>query len=248
MLKLITACLALTVLALPAQAGTVEEALNNPGRLAKDLERDQRDKPAEIIALLNIKAGDRVADIFGGSGYYSEIVSQVVGPDGEVLLHNNQAYLKYVSKDMQARFGEREVPGVVRHDREPADLGLGESTLDAVIIIMSYHDLYYTEEGWPPIDRQNFMGQIVTALKAGGRFLIVDHQAAEGAGMTAVQSLHRIEASVALKDIESVGLEFVGGTDVLRNNKDDHSLHVFDPAIQGKTDRFVQVFEKPAIN
>ena len=248
MLKLITACLALSVLALPVQAGTVAEALSNPQRLTKDLERDQRDKPEAIIALLNIEPGDRVADIFGGSGYYSEIISQVVGPDGEVLLHNNQAYLEYVSKDMEARFGEREVTGVVRHDREPADLDLGENTLDAVIIIMSYHDLYYTEEGWPPIDRQHFMGQIVTALKPGGRFLVVDHQAAEGAGVTAVQTLHRIEASAAQKDIESMGLMYVGGTEVLRNSKDDHSLHVFDPAIQGKTDRFVQVFEKPLIN
>ncbi|MEP4146812.1 MAG: hypothetical protein ABJL54_06295 [Halioglobus sp.] len=246
MLKLITACLALSVLALPAQAGTVAEALSNPQRLAKDLERDQRDKPKDIIALLNIEPGDRVADIFGGSGYYSEIISQVVGPGGEVLLHNNQAYLEYVSKDMEARFGEREVTGVVRHDREPADLDLGENTLDAAIIIMSYHDLYYSEEGWPPIDRKDFMVQIITALKPGGRFLIVDHQAAEGAGVTVVQTLHRIEASAAQQDIESMGLVYVGGTDVLRNSEDDHSLHVFDPAIKGKTDRFVQVFEKPA--
>lgn len=246
MLKLITACMALLLMALPAQAGKVEEALNNPGRLAKDLERDQRDSPGDIIALLNLKAGDRVADIFGGSGYYSEIMAQVVGQDGVVLLHNNQAYLGYVAEDMKARFDKREAPVVVRHDREPADLDLGENTLDAAIIIMSYHDLYYSEEGWPPIDRLNFMEQIVSALKPGGRFLIVDHQAAEGAGVTAVQTLHRIEASAAQQDIELVGLVYVGGTDVLRNSEDDHSLHVFDPAIKGKTDRFVQVFEKPA--
>ncbi|MEH6587505.1 MAG: hypothetical protein V7720_13155 [Halioglobus sp.] len=245
MLKVITACLALTVLALPTKAGTVEEALGNSGRLAKDLERDQRDHPQDIIALLDIASGDRVADIFGGSGYYSEIMARVVGPDGVVLLHNNQAYLGYVAQDMKARFEGRDVPGVVRHDREPADLDLGENNLDAAIIIMSYHDLYYTEEGWPPIDRQNFMAQIVTALKPGGRFLIVDHQAAEGTGISAVQSLHRIEASVAQEDIESAGLIYVGGTEVLRNSEDDHSLHVFDDAIRGKTDRFVQVFAKP---
>lgn len=245
MLKLIAACLALAVLALPTQAGTVEEALGNSARLAKDLERDQRDHPQDILALLDITSGDRVADIFGGSGYYSEIMARVVGPDGAVLLHNNQAYLGYVAKDMKARFEGRDVSGVVRHDREPADLDLGESNLDAAIIIMSYHDLYYTEEGWPPIDRQDFMKQIVTALKPGGRFLIVDHQAAKGAGISAVQSLHRIEASVAQEDIESVGLVYLGGTEVLRNSEDDHSLHVFDDAIHGKTDRFVQVFAKP---
>lgn len=245
MLKLMITSLALALLALPVGADTVEEALNSAGRLAEDLERDKRDRPDIIIPLLQLVPGNRVADIFGGSGYYSEILARRLTPGGEVLLHNNQAYLNYVEEGMKARFEGRDVPGVLRHDREPADLDLGENSLDAAIIIMSYHDLYFSEEGWPPIDRADFMGQIVTALKPGGRFLIVDHQAAEGAGVSVVQSLHRIEASVAREDIEAAGLVYVGGTDALRNSDDDHSLNVFDAAIQGKTDRFVLVFEKP---
>ncbi len=39
MLKPITACMALLLLALPMQTASVTEALNNPQRLAKDLER-----------------------------------------------------------------------------------------------------------------------------------------------------------------------------------------------------------------
>ena len=245
MLKTVITALTLLVVAAPLKAASVAEAMAAPDRLPGDLERDERSKPAAIIELLNIGPGDRVADIFGGSGYYSELVARVVAPDGVVLLHNNQPYLNFASKGLEARFDGRTVAGVVRHDREPDDLDLGENTLDAAFIIMSYHDLYYSEEGWPAIDRADFMAQIVAALKPGGRFLIVDHQAAEGAGTSATQSLHRIEASVARRDIEATGLVYVGGTDVLRDADDDHSLNVFDKAIRGKTDRFVQVFEKP---
>ncbi|TGD74297.1 methyltransferase type 11 [Mangrovimicrobium sediminis] len=245
--SLAATALALAALApaLPCAAGTAEEAIHSPGRLQQDLERDAREQPAVIIDLLDIGPGDRVADIFGGAGYYSELLGRVVAPGGEVLLHNNQAYLQYAAAGLQRRFDGREVPNVVRHDREPADLGLGENRLDAALIIMSYHDLYFSEENWPAIDRADFMGQIVRALKPGGRFLIVDHQAAAGAGATVAHSLHRIEAATARRDIEATGLVYVGGTEVLRNPGDDHSLNVFDPAIRGRTDRFVQVYAKP---
>ena len=233
------------VLQMPAQAATVTEALANPDRLASDLERDKRSQPATIIALLDLKPGNRVADIFAGGGYYSEIIGQVVSPGGEVLMHNNNAYIAYVAKALEKRFDGREVAGVKRHDREVDKLDLGENNLDAAMIIMSYHDLYHTAEGWPAINVSQFMGQIVRALKPGGRFLVVDHAAATGTGSSSAQELHRIEESFARADIESYGLTFKASSDVLRNPDDDHSVVVFDPAIRAKTDRFVLVFEKP---
>ena len=236
----------LIALHLPAvQAGTVAEALTSPTRLASDLERDKRSHPAEILALLNLQSGDRVVDIFAGAGYYSEIIAQVVSPDGEVLMQNNNAYIAYVAKPLERRFEGRVVTGVKRHDREADNLDLGESNLDAAMIVMSYHDLYHTAKDWPAIDVSNFLGQIVRALKPGGRFLVVDHAAATGTGKSSAQELHRIEESFARTDIESYGLTFKASSNVLRNPSDDHSLMVFDPAIQGKTDRFVLVFEKP---
>ena len=235
----------LTMLHLPVQAATVNEALASPTRLTSDLERDKRSHPAEVLALLDLQPGERVADIFAGGGYYSEIIGQVVSPGGEVLMHNNNAYIAYVAKALEKRFDGREVAGVKRHDREVDKLDLGENNLDAAMIIMSYHDLYHTAEGWPAINVSQFMGQIVRALKPGGRFLVVDHAAATGTGSSSAQELHRIEESFARADIESYGLTFKASSDVLRNPDDDHSVVVFDPAIRAKTDRFVLVFEKP---
>jgi predicted methyltransferase len=236
---------AATAVTVCAQAETVAGALANPARMASDIARDERSRPAAVLALLDIKAGDRVADIFAGGGYYSEIIGQVVSPGGEVLMHNNKAYLSFVSEALTKRFEGRELPGVQRHDREIDNLDLGEGSLDAAMIIMSYHDLYHTADGWPAIDRADFMGQIVRALKPGGRFLIVDHNAAVGTGKDSAQELHRIEESFARQDVESYGLKYARSSDALRNSADDYTAVVFAPGVRGKTDRFVLVFEKP---
>ena len=227
------------------EKGVVEAAMAAQDRLAADLERDGREHPATILALLNIGPGSRVADIFAGGGYYSELIGRVVAPDGVVLMHNNKPYVEFAAKGIAERFEGREVVSVVRHDREPDDLDLGENILDAAMIVMSYHDLFYVDDSWPAIDADQFIDQIAAALKSGGRFLIVDHVAAAGSGNAAAQDLHRIDPAFARQHIESRGLRYIAGSDALRRPEDDHTLFVFDPEIRGKTDRFVQVYEKP---
>ena len=228
-------------------AATVEEAINKPGRLPGDLERDARSRPELVIPLLQLEPGDRVADIWAGGGYYSELLASVVGSEGEVLLINNEAYRQFAAKALAARLDGRQLDNVTLHNREAEDLDLGREQLDAAVIIMSYHDLYHVDEenGWRAIDPADFLGQIYTALKPGGRFLVVDHVAAPGSGKRDAQDLHRIDIEFAKHDISSRGFTLLASSDALRNPEDDHSVMVFDPAVRGRTDRFILVFAKP---
>ena len=227
-------------------AASVEDAMKRQDRLERDLLRDDRSHPEAVIPMLGLEEGDKVADIFGGGGYYSELLSFVVGPQGQVLLHNNAAYLQFVAAELKERFDGRGFSNITQHNHEPQDLNLGVEQLDAAFIIMSYHDLYHVAEGWPQIDGVHFLKQILDSLKPEGRFLIVDHVAAEGTGNVSAQDLHRIEPAFARKDIESIGFRYVDSNAALRNTSDDYTLTVFDPKVQGKTDRFIMVFEKPA--
>ncbi len=231
--------------ALQSFAGTVEQAINSPGRLPADIERDTRSRPDVVIPLLELEEGDRVADVFGGSGYYSELLAGVVGESGEVILQNNDAYAQFVGKALAARFDGRDPGNITRLTSEADDLKLGTG-LDAALIIMSYHDLFYddAENGWPQIDDVDFIAQIRAALKPGGRFLIVDHAAPAGTAAAATKSLHRIDEAYAIKRLSSQGFRLVGFSEALRNPGDNHSTLVFDASIRGKTDRFVLVFEK----
>src|SRR4249919_1772927 len=67
-------------------------ALANPARSDADRERDGRDHPADVLALANFRPGMTIADIFGGGGYYSEIIAGIVGAKGQVRLINNPSY------------------------------------------------------------------------------------------------------------------------------------------------------------
>jgi predicted methyltransferase len=230
-----------------ATNSTIADAIDNPARSDADLQRDASDKPHKTLSLAGFKRGMVIADIFGGSGYYSEILSQVVGPNGKVRLINNAPYDKYAKAGLQTRLAYNRLPNVRYEISPPESMNLGNQTLDGALIVMSYHDLYYVDpkNGWPAIDASQFIEQIVTALKPGGTLLIIDHAAGEGTGKIDAQILHRIEEKFATRDFISHGLEFAGTIPDLKNSADDHSLNVFDPSIKGKTDRFVHVYKKP---
>ena len=226
----------------------VAAALAAPGRSAKDLERDARDHPEVTLALLGLAPGMRAIDVFSGGGYYAEIAARVVGESGQVLLHNNAAYLGFAGTALTERLAARPFAQITRYDREIEAFDL-DGTLDAAVIVMAYHDAYWQpkpEEGSWTVTRDPLMAALFRALRPGGRMLVVDHSAVAGSGSSAAQGLHRIDEAFARADFERAGFRFVAASDVLRSGADDRSTNVFDPAIRGKTDRFVLVFEKPS--
>ena len=240
------------------QAASIDEAavlaaMSKPGRLADDIERDSRSRPQAVIPLLNLNTGDRVVDIFGSGGYYSELLASVVGESGEVLLHNNQGFEAWGINGLRDRFDGRDPGNITRHTRSGINLDLGLETLDGALVVMALHDLYvipkrYNGEEYVrvgnPANMDYFLEQVYKGLKPGGRFIVVDHAGDPDSDKETVSELHRIIESFAQQEIEARGFRFVGSTDALRNPADDRSNIVFDEGIQGKTDRFVLVFEK----
>lgn len=246
------ACLtAALLLAAPLQAQTVPDhiaaAVAAPERSAKDRERDARDKPAELLAFAGLKPGMKVADVFGGGGYWSEILVRAVGPTGSVTLVNNPGYFNFAKDDLKARFGDGRLSQVERRVFEASNMDLGRQQFDLIVIYLSYHDIYWVDEetyGWPKIDADRFLTRLHDALKPGGKLLIVDHAAAAGTGKAAAQDLHRIDEAFTKKDIAAHGFLFEKSWHGLRNSADDHTKNVFDDAIRGKTDRFTHLYRK----
>src|SRR5450755_3298515 len=73
-------------------ADEYDAALTHAGRPAADSARDALDHPAEMLRLAGIKPGMKVADVLAGDGYYSELLSYIVGSQGHVSLINNLAF------------------------------------------------------------------------------------------------------------------------------------------------------------
>jgi predicted methyltransferase len=239
---------ALTIAALgasPARADRYSDAVAHEGRPAGDLRRDQIDHPAEVLRLSGIRPPMVVADFLAGDGYYSELLSYLVGPKGHVYLLNNEAYDKWSENQWQGR--TERLPNVA-HETVPVEhLGLPAHSLDAILLIKVYHDLYWhPDQGpWPKdINPDAVLTEIARVVKPGGILLLVDHSAKPGTGSADAGTLHRIDEQYARSDFEKHGFRLVGTSDVLRRPDDPRELITYKGEMVGKTDRFVMVFRK----
>jgi predicted methyltransferase len=236
----------LAMVAASAQAADVyETALAQPARPAADKQRDALDHPAELLRLAGIAPGMHVADVLAGSGYYSELLSYIVGPSGKVLLINNPIYDTW-SDGLNARLAGSRLPNVEHLTVDLNRMNLPAHSLDAVLLIKVYHDLYWVspKDQWPTIDVDAVLTQLARALKPGGKLLLVDHSAKEGTGASAATPLHRIDEAYAIKDFEAHGFKVVAKSDLLRRADDARDQLTYKGPMVGKTDRFVVVFRK----
>jgi predicted methyltransferase len=253
-IRIITSGLALAALGLfaggPAWAADIyDAAVQHSGRTADDQKRDALDHPAQILRLAGIKPGMRVADFMAGDGYYSELLSYIVGPRGHVLLINNPSFDRWANNAWQGRVAHNRLPNVEHQTVDLNHLELADGSLDALLLVKVYHDLYWVDsdkKNWPTVDTPAVLDKLVKTLKPGGILVIVDHSSKPGAGTTAASSLHRIDEAYALHDFESRGLKLVGKSDALRMPDDPRTQVSYKEPILGKTDRFVLVLRKKA--
>ncbi len=228
-------------------ADAYDAAVQHAGRSEADQKRDALDHPAEMLRLAGLKPGMKVADFLAGDGYYSELASYVVGPTGHVLLLNNEAFDKFSNNEWQARLAHDRLPNVEHRTVDLNHLELAPNSLDAVLFIKVYHDLYWVEtdkKEWPDFSAKEVLDAVVKALKPGGKVLVIDHSAKAGTGSSTASSLHRIDEEFAIHDFESRGLKLVGKSDQLRNASDARDQITYKGPMVHKTDRFVVVFRK----
>jgi len=238
-----------------ASLARIREAVENPQRPAEDRARDADRKPAELLAFFGIGQGMRVVDLQCGTGYYTELLSSIVGPTGRVYAQNNEfVATRFADEPMKALLARLEAAGqnnVERLDVELDELDL-PTDLDAAIFVRFYHDLFWlpTPDG-NLTDRAEFLRRVHASLKPGGTFGVVDHHAETGSGerdaVDPREGLHRIDAELVRREILEAGFVLDGESDLLANPDDTRDWNIFvdDAARRDKTDRFVLRFVKP---
>ena len=225
----------------------IAEALANPARPAGDVARDTARKPDEVLEFFEIGPGESVLDVFSGGGYYTELVSYVVGPTGKVVAHNNKAYLEFAAEDLKNRYTDNRLPNVTLITAEANDLELAPASFDAALAILTWHDFYNgdPEHGWPAIDEPALTDKLCAALKPGAVLGVIDHVATSGSDpRESAKTLHRIDPERIKADLADSCFAFEGEISVLRNPDDDHTKDPFDASIRGKTDQVVFKFRR----
>ena len=224
-----------------------QTAIDNSARPEPDRKLDTLRKPADVLTFFEIQPGMKVIDIFGGGGYYTEIVSYLVGDTGSVTLYNNNPWDTFVKTNVAARLDENRLPNVSSLIVEPEKLGENTERYDAAIFFLGMHDIYYEDaaNGWPAIDVKNFLTNIHQQLNTGGILGIIDHNAEAGSDPGVVgKSLHRIDPQIIIDDLKAIGFEYEGESNILRNPEDPLTESVFKPELRYKTDRSMLKFRK----
>jgi predicted methyltransferase len=232
-----------SVLAKPANVAASVAATS--ARSEDNVKLDASRKPAEVLKFLGLQEGMWVADPFGANLYWAEITAPAVGPRGRVTIWEPTQFYSQKAYDKFTAFHARQPNVWMRVSPfEAPDL---PGKYDFMLINMDYHDVYWesAKNGVVRMDPDQWLKVIYASMKPGGVVGVVDHIANPGDTRENVEKYHRIDPATVKADFKRAGFVLEAESNILRNPADNHTLLVFDPAIRGKTDRFVFKFRKP---
>src|SRR5215472_17509809 len=156
----------------------VAEAVADKARPASDSERDANRKPAETLAFAGVKPGDAVVELAPGRGYYTRLLSAVVGPKGSVTTISSIPKPDAPPPPVKAIAEDPHYANV-----HPTFQKLGEVTApadsDVVWTTQNYHDFHNI----PDVNVATLNKTVFDALKPGGVYFVLDHSAEAGSGL-----------------------------------------------------------------
>ena len=221
----------------------VQNAVADPSRPADDRKDDALRKPDQVLTFSGVRPGQKVGEYLPGGGYYTRMLSDVVGPKGKVYALETTTWGQK-NVDSTKKVLDEPGRGNVAMDASPLGTFHVPEKVDLFWTTLNYHDLHVPK--YASVDMAAFNKAVFEAVKPGGYYLIEDHAAAPGTGASLSPTLHRIEKSTVIQEVTAAGFKLVGESQVLANPADDHSKVVFDPSIRLKTDQFILKFRKPA--
>lgn len=163
------------------------------------LERDQREewqKPRQVLDALALREGERVADIGAGSGYFTMPIATAVGPTGQVFACDiEQAYLDHIERRAQVEGLDQVICRLASMD----DPHLPAGGVDTILMVDTYH---YLKE------REAYVRTLRECLAPGGRIVIIDYIPRErdpGAFVPALE--HQLSRETIDADMATAGLK-----------------------------------------
>ena len=219
----------------------ITRAVADPARPAGYKAADEFRKPAETLAFAGVRPGMVVGEFYPAGGYFTRMLSDVVGPDGRIYAIENKGWNDSV-RDDRAMLAEGKWKNVSL-DVQPFGTVNFPKPLDLAWVTQNYHDLKIAQYG--NVDTVAFDRAVYAALKPGGIFFILDHEGAPGLTDADIEKLHRINREQVIKEVTSAGFKLADEGNFLRRPGDDHTLPIFDKKIQGHTDQYALRFVKP---
>jgi ubiquinone/menaquinone biosynthesis C-methylase UbiE len=168
--------------------------------------REVYDKRKEIVAAARLKKGAAVADVGAGTGLYTMLFSEAVGPAGKVYaVEISPRFIEYIGK--RARKAGAANVQVIRGSDSSVELPA--ASVDLVFLCDTYHHFEKPKES---------LASIRKALRPGGELLLVDFKREPGKSAAWIHEHVRAGQEVMTKEIEGAGFVKVEELPILKEN------------------------------
>jgi predicted methyltransferase len=155
-------------------------------------QRYEWQQPHDVIRMLSVRSGERVAEIGAGKGFFTEPLAQLVGEAGRLFaIETNPDLLPFLEQAV-ARMGDS-ICEVVRTSEDDFNL---PGDLDMVLTVNTWHHLQ---------DRDAKRRVVRRSLNPGGRFVIIDWRTEECSIAPPVE--HRLARKTLIAEMEADGWE-----------------------------------------
>ncbi len=155
-------------------------------------EREGQERPEVVLDAMDLHAGDVVADLGAGSGYFTFRMAARVGKRGKVLAVDIQDEMLATIRQRAAAQGVTNVEEVKSTQTDPR---LPAAGVDAVLMVDVYHELAYPFE---------VMTRVSAALKPGGRVVFVEYRKEDPS--VPIKEVHKMSVDQLTKEMDAVGL------------------------------------------
>lgn len=230
-----------------AESFDYESVFGQDDRPEQDYEMYPVRKAAGVLAFSGVMPGMTVVEMEAGGGFYTELLSRVVGSTGRVYMQNPASFASFLGDSVAKRVNGRLDNVTIVESAFDNLTAVPDEEADMVTWFLGPHELWYTPEGEPEGalgDPDLAFDEIARVLKPGGSFVVIDHMAPAGSPPTTGGDTHRIDKAVVVQMAEARGFTLAEESDLLANPDDDETVNVFDPSVRRKTNRFMLKFVK----
>jgi len=161
-------------------------------------ERDQYQKPRQVIDALNLKPGLAVADLGSGSGYFTRRFIEAVTETGKVYAVDVEPeMLKYAEESVVHMHRSYTAEFILARPDNPK---LPYGSIDLLFLCNTYHHLE---------ERTKYFSDTRSSLKPGGRLAIIDFYNDERSGELGFPKQHLVPRETVIAELTKVGYRLV---------------------------------------
>lgn len=176
---------------------------------AVEAERDQWQRPSDVIQALDLRPGNVVVDLGCGSGYFTLKLSSPVGDSGRVVAEDIR---RLPLMFLWVRAMSRRELNVRIALGEPADPHL-PAHVNAVLISNTYHEF---------TDSRSILVHVYQSLVPAGQLVVVDREPRPASRASPETAEHEISAEEVEKELRRAKFEIVSRQDHFIENDPDH--------------------------